>query len=301
MKILISGGSGFVGSNLTKLLLKKGYEVTVMARNPAKGSNLPPQVKTLAADAMKAGPWQDEVALHDAVVNLAGVSVNKRWDDDHKKMLRDSRVFTTRNVVNALSGEKNLAKTLINASGVGFYGYTKDEQLSENAPPGKSDFLSGLAQDWENEAIKAKDYGVRLVIARIGIVLGRDGGALAEMARPFRFFVGGPLGDGKQWFPWIHVRDLCRAILFAIENNSMSGPMNCVSPNPVRNLELAQAIGKAMGRPSFFTAPAFMIKLILGEFGSVILEGQRAIPQALLENGFKFEFINIDDALRDIL
>ncbi|MDQ1285769.1 MAG: uncharacterized protein QG663_1187 [Thermodesulfobacteriota bacterium] len=301
MKILISGGSGFVGSNLTKLLLEKGYEVTVMARNPTKGSSLPPQVKTLAADAMKPGPWQVKLALHDAVVNLAGVSVNKRWDENHKKMLRDSRILTTRNVVNALSSEKNRVTTLVNASGVGIYGFTKDEKLTEKASAGGTDFLSKLAQDWENEAIKAKDYGVRLVIARIGIVLGKDGGALAEMTKPFRFFVGGPLGDGKQWFPWIHVSDLCRAILFAIENSTMSGPMNCAAPNPVRNSDLAKAIGKALGRPSFFSAPAFMIKLILGEFGSVILEGQRAIPQALLENGFKFEFTDIEEALLDLL
>ena len=301
MKILISGGSGFVGSNLTHLLLDKGHEVTVMSRNPGKGSSLPPQVKTLAADAMKPGPWQAELALHDAVVNLAGVSINKRWDENHKKMLRDSRIMTTRNVVNALSSEKNRVTTLVNASGVGIYGYTKDELLSETAPRGGSDFLSKLAADWEDEAIKAKDYGVRLVIARIGIVLGKDGGALAEMTKPFRFFVGGPLGDGKQWFPWIHVRDLCRAILFSIENTTISGPMNCAAPNPVRNSELAKGIGKALGRPSFFPAPAFMIRLILGEFGSVILEGQRAIPKALLDNGFKFEFTNINDALRDIL
>ncbi len=301
MKILISGGSGFVGSNITHLLLDKGYEVTVMSRNPGKGSSLPPQVNTIAADAMKPGPWQAELALHDAVVNLAGVSVNKRWDENHKKMLRDSRIMTTRNVVNALSSEKNRVTTLVNASGVGIYGYTKDELLSETAPRGGSDFLSKLAADWEDEAIKAKDYGVRLVIARIGIVLGKDGGALAEMTKPFRFFVGGTLGDGKQWFPWIHVRDLCRAILFSIENTTISGPMNCAAPNPVRNADLAKAIGKALGRPSFFPAPAFMIRMILGEFGSVILEGQRAIPQALLAGGFKFEFRDIDAALRDIL
>ena len=138
MKILISGGSGFVGSNLTTLLLEKGHDVTVMSRNPGKGSSLPPQVKTLAADAMKPGPWQAELALHDAVVNLAGVSVNKRWDENHKKMLRDSRIMTTRNVVNALSSEKNRVTTLVNASGVGIYGYTKDEQLTEKAPPGRN-------------------------------------------------------------------------------------------------------------------------------------------------------------------
>ena len=300
MKILIIGGSGFVGSNLTKLLLDKGHDVTVMARNPEKGGS-DPNIKTLAADAMKPGPWQAELAFHDAVVNLAGVSVNKRWDDQHKKMLHDSRVFTTRNVANAMSAPGNSARILVNASGVGIYGFTKDEQLTENAPTGGTDFLSRLAQDWENEAIKAAEHGVRVVRARIGIVLGRDGGALAEMTRPFRFFVGGPLGNGKQWFPWIHVSDLCRAILFSIENSNMSGPMNCAAPNPVRNADLAKAIGKALGRPSFMPAPAFMIRLILGEFGSVILEGQRAIPKALLDNGFKFEFTHIDQALKDLL
>lgn len=300
MKILIPGGSGFVGSNLTKLLVNKGHEVTVMSRSPKKGPGSHSQVNFIAADTTKPGLWQQVVENFDMIINLAGVSINKRWDENHKILLRDSRILTTRNVVDAIPLQNSQRVTLINASGVGYYGFTRDEELSEDAPPG-SDFLARLAQDWEAEAQKAKLKRVRVVIARLGIVLGRDGGALNEMLRPFRYFVGGRLGNGLQWFPWIHISDLCRVILFVIEKSTLEGPVNCVAPNPVRNVDLARAIGKALKRPWFVPAPAFMIRLILGEFGSVTLEGQRALPKALLDNGFQFEFTNIENALRDLL
>ncbi|MFW9998331.1 MAG: TIGR01777 family oxidoreductase [Candidatus Odinarchaeota archaeon] len=300
MRALIVGGSGFVGSHLTPFLVEKGFDVTIMARHPERGPRVPSQVKTLAADAVKPGNWQTEVPNYDVLVNLAGVSVFKRWDEAYKKLLRDTRILSTRNLVDALPENPERKITLINTSGAGYYGFTADEELSESAPPG-SDFLAGLARDWEAEALKAKDKGARVVITRFGIILGKGGGALTQMTLPFRFFAGGPLGHGRQWVSWMHIQDLCRAELFLIEHENIEGPVNFSSPMPVRNVDLAKAIGKALNRPAFMPAPSFMIKLVLGEFGSVILEGQRAVPRVLLDSGFTFEYPSIDEALKDLL
>lgn len=300
MKTLIVGGSGFVGSHLTPFLIEKGFDVTIMARRPDRGSRFPSEVKTLAADATQPGSWQEQVRDFDVLINLAGVSVFKRWDEAYKKLLRDTRILTTRNLVDAIPANPEGKITLINTSGAGYYGFTGDEELSENAPPG-SDFLSNLARDWEAEAYKAEKKGVRVVTTRFGIILGKGGGALAQMTLPFKFFAGGPLGHGKQWVPWMHIEDLCRAELFLIENDNIRGPVNFSSPTPVRNVDLGKAIGKALNRPAFMPAPSFMIKLVLGEFGSVILEGQRAVPKALLDNGFSFQYPTIDEALKDLL
>jgi hypothetical protein len=300
MRTLIVGGSGFVGSHLTPFLVENGFDVTVMARRPDRGPKLPSEVKMLASDATKPGEWQAQVPTFDLLINLAGVSVFKRWDDAYKKLLRDTRILTTRYLVEAIPSDAERKITLINTSGAGIYGATGDEELFESAPPG-SDFLSHLARDWEAEAYKAEEKGVRVLTTRFGIILGKGGGALAQMVLPFKFFAGGPIGSGRQWVPWMHVKDLCRAELFLIEHENIRGPVNFSAPFPVRNVELSKAIGKAIGRPSFMPAPSFMIKLVLGEFGSVILEGQRAIPKVLLENGFRFEFPTIDEALKDLL
>jgi len=300
MKTLIVGGNGFVGSHLTPFLVEKGFEVTVMARRPDRGAKLPSEVKMLAADATKPGEWQAQVQTFDVFINLAGVSVFKRWDDAYKKLLRDTRILTTRHLVEAIPSDDARKITLINTSGAGIYGAAGDEELSESAPPG-SDFLSHLARDWEAEAYKAEEKGVRVLTTRFGIILGKGGGALTQMTLPFKFFAGGPIGSGRQWVPWMHVNDLCRAELFLIEHEHIRGPVNFSAPSPVRNVDLGKAIGKALGRPSFMPAPSFMIKLVLGEFGSVILEGQRAIPKVLLDNGFRFEFPTIDEALKDLL
>lgn len=300
MKTLIVGGNGFVGSYLSPFLLEKGFDVTIMARRPDRGAWSPAGVKTLAADATKPGPWQEEILSFDLLINLAGVSVFKRWDDAYKKLLRDTRILTTRHLVDALPADAGRKITLINTSGAGIYGACGDEELSETAPPG-SDFLSHLARDWEAEAYRAEQKGVRVLTTRFGIILGKGGGALNQMVLPFKFFVGGPMGSGRQWVPWMHVKDLCRAELFLIEHENIQGPVNFTAPFPVRNVDLGKAIGKSIGRPSFMPAPSFMIKLVLGEFGSVILEGQRAIPKVLLDNSFRFEFPTINEALKDLL
>jgi len=189
---------------------------------------------------------------------------------------------------------------LLSTSGVGVYGFTGDEELDESSPPG-TDFLARLAADWEAEALKARQKGVRVVIARFGVVLGKDGGALGLMIMPFRFFVGGPLGSGEQWLSWIHVEDLCEAALFAATEERIQGPLNFAAPGPVKNRDLARIIGKVLARPSFMPAPAFMIKLVMGEMGSVILRGQRVMPRRLQAEGFNFRFPDVESALRDLL
>ncbi|MCA1959478.1 MAG: TIGR01777 family oxidoreductase [Desulfomonile sp.] len=300
MKAFITGGTGFVGTKLTRALLDKGHEVTVLSRSEKRRPGLPAQIRLIAGDPTEHGLWQQEVPEHDVLINLAGESIFSRWNDEYKKRLRDSRILTTRNLVEAIPSDGGAVKHLLSTSAVGYYGFTGDEELGEDADPG-TDFLATLAQDWEAEALKAAGKGIRVVVARFGVVLGKDGGALEQMVRPFRLFAGGPIGSGKQWFSWIHVEDLCRAALFVIEHPEISGPVNFCAPNPVRNADLADAIGNTLHRPSFIPAPGFVIKLVMGEFGSVILKGQRVVPKMLKKHGFHFNYGRIEDALNNLL
>jgi uncharacterized protein (TIGR01777 family) len=239
------------------------------------------------------GDWQESVKGHNCIINLAGTSLFSRWTPEKKKAIRESRISTTRNLVDAIepTGEKDLV--LLSTSGAGYYGSHGDEVLTEESPPG-DDFLARVAIEWENEALKAEEKGARVVTTRFGIVLGEKGGALSQMMSIFRRYLGGPLGSG-------HMEDLLRAFLFLMDHPEISGPVNFTSPNPIRNRELAEALGKAMHRPSFLPAPGFMLKLILGEFGSVLLEGQRAIPKKLLDSGYAFLYPEIGGALRSLI
>lgn len=301
MKIFITGGSGFVGTTLTQKLTNLGHQATILTRSLKPEQKLPAGASFLEGDPAKKGKWQEEVASHDAVINLAGASIFARWTEDYKKNLRESRLATTKNVVDALSPRKGAMTTLISASAVGYYGFCGDEAVDENAPSG-NDFLARLAFDWEQAALQAKDFGARVVICRFGIVMGKNGGALKQMLAPFKFGMGAPLGSGKQWFPWIHEYDLVRAIVFAIENGQMDGPFNCAAPNPLRNRELTKAMGKILGKMTFpLGVPAFALKMALGEFGAVLLEGQRVYPQRLLEMGFSFAFPTMEVALDDLI
>lgn len=300
MKVFITGGTGFVGSALSRFLLGRGHQVTVVATRPAPPGKLPQQVAQVQGDCSRPGRWQEEVRNHDVVVNLAGASIFQRWDESYKKILRDSRLLTTGNLVDAMESGRSPKITLLSTSAVGYYGFTHDQKLTEQSPPG-TDFLAQLAQDWEAEALKAIDKGIRVVLPRFGIVLGKGGGALSQMTTPFRFFMGGPIGSGDQWVSWIHMEDLCRAAEFCLEHEAIEGPVNFTAPEPVTNREFAQSMGKAMGRPSFMPAPGFMIKALLGEFGSVILKGQRVVPEAISECGFRFKYPDIDSALEDLL
>ena len=298
MRVFITGGLGFVGTQLSVRLLQRGHEVTVVDHSPEPKSYTPDQVKYVSADTTIPGVWQEELVKHDAVINLAGASIFQRWNDITKQLIYNSRIFTTRNIVEAMTGEKGAL--LCSTSAVGYYGFQYDEELIEEDRPG-DDFLAKVCVDWEREALKAADKGVRVTITRFGIVLGKTGGALGQMISTFKKFVGGPLGNGNQWFSWIHMEDLLSAFLFVFDNQDIHGPVNVCSPNPVRNRELATALGKELSRPSFFKAPAFLIRLVLGEFGSVVLEGQRIIPAKLLWQGFTFQYPEITGALKEVI
>jgi uncharacterized protein len=300
MKILITGGTGFVGTQLTSRLIEDRHEVTILTRSlkGAKGSS--PGISYLEGDPTKKGAWQEAIKNHDAVINLAGASIFSKWTEEHKKAIRESRVNTTRNIVEGIPSRSERPFTLFSTSAVGYYGFCGDEELTEESRHG-DDFLARISVEWEGEALKARDKGARVVITRFGIVMGEKGGALSQMIPLFKKYIGGPIGSGKQWFSWIHIKDLAEAFVFMIKHPEISGPVNLCSPNPVRNKDLAKALGKALHRPSFMPTPGFMIKLVLGEFGSVILEGQRVIPKKLLENGFVFQYADIHKALQRIV
>jgi uncharacterized protein (TIGR01777 family) len=300
MKILITGGTGFVGKQLTSRLIQEGYEVTILTRSLKGEKGTSSGISYLEGDPTKKGPWQESIRDHEVVINLAGASIFSKWTEEHKKAIRESRVNTTRNIVEGIPSHSEKPFTLFSTSAVGYYGFCGDEELTEESPPG-SDFLARIALEWEGEALKARDKGARVVITRFGIVLGEKGGVLGQMIPLFKKYLGGPIGSGKQWFSWIHIKDLAEAFIFLLNHPEISGPVNLCSPNPVRNRDLARALGKTLHRPSFMPAPGFMVKLILGEFGSVVLEGQRVIPKKLLENGFVFRYPDIHSALQSIV
>ena len=275
MRVLVAGASGLIGSALTRALRERGDAAVALPR-------------------FESAPWSVEGA--DAVVNLAGASVaGKRWSPAYKKEIEQSRVLTTRALVDAIRAAQRKPRVLINASAVGYYGGRGDEVLDESAAPG-ADFLANVARQWEAEAQRAP---VRSVQLRTGIVLSARGGALEKMLPPFKAFVGGPVGSGRQWFPWIHLADEVAAILWCIDRE-VTGPVNLAAPGIVTMKEFAKALGRALHRPSWAPVPAAPLRILLGEFASALLEGQRAVPKKLLDSGFRFRFENVDAALRDL-
>jgi uncharacterized protein len=301
MKVFITGGTGFVGTHLTQKLTEHGHQVTLLTRAIKPERPLPQGASFLEGDPTRPGPWQQQVPSHNALINLAGASIFSRWTEDYKTVMRESRIQTTRNLVEALSARKDQETVLLSTSAVGYYGFQGDEEIAEEDPSG-DDFLATLARDWEAEARKAEEFGVRVVRCRFGIVLGEKGGALDQMIPLFNRGLGSPLGSGKQWFSWIHQQDLSRVLLFLIGQQEGSGAVNCTAPFPVRNRELTKILAEVLGKPSFLPAvPGFILKLRLGEFGSVLLKGQRVLPRRLLFLGFQFQFPELKGALENLL
>jgi hypothetical protein len=300
MKIFVTGGTGFVGTALARKLVEQGHHVTVLTRKigdftPGKG------ISFIEGNPTEGGAWQEHVAHHKAVINLAGASIFKRWTRESKAIIRDSRILTTKNLVSAMRNCKVKETTLISSSAIGYYGPHDDEELDESCAPG-DDFIASLCKDWEAAALEASRYGVRVVICRIGIVLGKRGGALEQMVPLFKMGLGSPLGTGKQRLSWIHEQDLVRIYLFLLGRENMEGPVNCTAPDPVTNREFTKTLGKAIKRPTFMPAvPGFILKIIKGEFGDVLLKGQRVVPKKLLDAGFVFQFPRLKDALQDLL
>lgn len=293
MNVLVTGGTGFVGNILVNLLCARSDRVTVLTRNPERSRSARAGVVYAA--------WPVDVSKFDAVVNLAGAGVlDRRWNDAYKSELRASRIDLTRRLVDAIAASPKRPRVLVSASAVGYYGDRGEEILPETAPAG-SDFLARLCVDWEAEAQKAAQHGVRVATVRIGLVLGSHGGALEQMTPIFKLGLGGPFGSGKAWFPWIHVNDLAALMIHAIGNESVSGALNAAAPGIVRNKEYAATFGRVLSRPAFLPVPSFALRLALGEVARVLTASQRAVPERTLASGFAFQFPELGPALRNLL
>lgn len=301
MKIVLAGGTGFVGSSLQTALSQQGHEVVILTRQKTRETQSTPKLRFVPWDPTKNGAWAEHLKDVDACINLAGESIAaKRWTKVQKFKIIESRCDATQALVHAISKLSKKPQVLINASAVGFYGPHGDEIMTEKDGPGK-DFLAQTCKAWEAHAIRAQDFGLRVVRLRFGIVLEKDGGALAKMIPPFKFFIGGPLGDGKQWMSWIHREDIIGMILWALENQQVSGPVNATASNPVTMKEFAATLGKIMGRPSFAAVPGLVLKILLGEMSDLLLTGQRVIPEKALALGYRFKYPSLETALQAIL
>lgn len=302
MRVIITGGTGLIGRALATDLAAAGREVVVLSRDPGRAPAMPPGVQVVKWDGRTAQGWGALADGAEAIVNLAGESIaGGRWTPARKGRIRESRLAAGAAVVEAVAAARRKPYAVVQASGVGYYGPRGDELIPETAPPG-SDFLGRLAVEWEASTAPVEALDVRRVIIRTGVVLSRQGGALPRLILPFRFFAGGPLGSGRQWVPWIHITDQVRAIRFLMENNNaVSGAYNLVSPNPVTNAQLSRALGRALRRPSWIPVPSPALRLLLGEMADVLLTGQRAVPQRLLEAGYAFRFPDLEAALADLL
>ena len=309
MNILMTGATGLVGTSLVKKFTNEGHTVYRLMRP-----------ETRKRDAKQSGvfdvPWNPSggeirspdgsgllqvPAAMDAVINLAGAPVvGARWTKDRKALLRSSRVDTTRGVVRAIAKMDKRPQVLISASAIGYYGNRGDELVTEKSAPG-SDFLSELAKEWENEAVKAEEFGVRVVLLRFGIILAKQGGALPQMMMPFKFGLGGKLGSGRQWTSWIALQDVVAIIQAVLRSDSWKGPVNLVAPQAVRNSDFTKSLGKVMHRPAIFAAPAFALRLAMGEMADTLLGGVRVAPQVLEQQGYRFVHANLDEALNAIL
>jgi len=301
MKIILAGASGFIGKFLLEHLEKEGHQLFLLTRNQKISTILiSPNVKRLTWDGINLDAWKNELEDADALINLSGENIaEKRWTKERKKAIRDSRVQSTHALVSAIRSINNPSLTFINASAVGYYGNIPEGEVDEKFPAG-NDFLAETCYYWEEEALEANKAGVRVILLRIGVVLEKGGGAIDKMLPPFEAFLGGPLGSGNQWFPWIHRNDIANIISFCLKTEIISGPVNAVSPNPLTMKEFSKAFGNAIHRPSWAPVPSFVLRLVLGEMAGMILSGQKVVPKKLLNAGFQFRYPTIENALSAI-
>lgn len=296
MKILITGATGFIGQPLCRELVKKGHELLVVSRSPDKARDVLPEgteARADVADFTDAGP--------EAVINLAGEPIAEgRWTDEKKRRIVESRVDTTRAIVELCANAETPPRVLVSASAVGYYGDQGDCDVTEDTPP-NHEFVHEICDRWETEARKAEAHGVRVAISRIGLVLDTGGGMLAKTLTPFKMGVGGRLGDGTQYMPWIHRDDMVRILMFLLERDDLSGPFNASAPNPVTNAEFTRKLANELNRPAVLPAPAFALKLAFGEMSRLLLTGAKMLPKRLEDAGFEFEYATLEQALGEIL
>ena len=297
MNIVIAGASGFVGAALGRALLDAGHKVSGLGRSGSHPLEAHSAFVWHQADTTRPGDWQAAVSAADAVINLTGATIFKRWTRSYRRTIVDSRLKTTANLVAAMDAG---GKVLLSTSAVGYYGSRGDEVLDEASSCG-DDFLARLSVDWERAALAAEDQGNRVAVMRFGVVLGPGGGAMAQMLPAFRRFAGGPLGSGRQWFAWIHLDDLINAAITLLQDERAHGVYNFCSPVPIRQKDFASTLGRVVGRPALVPAPSPLLKLVLGDVAKVLLASQRVHPGRLLTAGFVFSFADLTRALTDIV
>jgi uncharacterized protein (TIGR01777 family) len=293
MQILLTGGTGFIGRHLAQALTERGDQVSVVSRNPGSVQGLPKGCLAVA--------WLPDLSDYDAVINLAGEPlIGKRWNQAQRQRILASRIESTERIVNGFAEASPRPRVLVNASAIGIYGDRQDVWLDEQATP-STDFVGQVCTQWESAAQTAQEHDVRTTCIRIGLVLGMGGGALQKMLLPFKLGLGGPLGSGKQWMSWIHLDDLCRLFLHALDNGSVTGPYNGTAPNPVTNKQFTKTLGKVLKRPAFLPAPKFVLRAALGEVSQLLTDSQRCKADKSLASGFNFHHPNLEPALRDLL
>jgi uncharacterized protein (TIGR01777 family) len=303
MKIIIAGGSGFIGQHLSKYLINSDYEVIILSRNPQRVQSLfKNKIRCLHWNDFDTSSWQGELESTAVIINLIGENIAQwPWTDQIKHKILYSRIHAGQTIIEAINKAKKKPRLLIQSSATGYYGNNNIDTLIEETPAG-SGFLADVCQQWEQSTLDVESMGVKRCVIRIGHVLGKNGGLLKKMVLPFKFFSGGPIGSGKQILPWIHMDDLVTAIRFLIESDDANNINNLCAPNPVNMKTFAKLLGKMLRRPSILKIPEFAVKLILGEMGrETILSGQNAIPKTLLDSGYQFNFIDLDDALNNLL
>ena len=301
-KIIITGATGSIGSRVSAQLIESGNEVIIFTRNPQEARNkIPNASKYIEWNYHQPDNWKNELNGIDAVIHLAGVNLGaKRWNEKYKKLAYDSRVVSTRNLVEAIKNVDQKPKTFICASAVGYYGDRKDEELNESNIPADN-YLANLCKDWEAEAANVEEFGIRRVSVRTGLVLDKNEGLLKQMLPAFRMFLGGYLANGKQWFPWIHIDDIVGIYLHTIGNEGLSGAFNAASPGIVRMKEFAKTLGNVLSRPALFPVPKFAIIILKGELGKYSTDSQRIAVSKILKSGYEFKFENLEGALRNLL
>ncbi len=297
MKLLVTGGTGFIGRQLCQALVSEGNRVTVFARDPEKGERILGKQVDFVADLGELVPSD----RFDAIVNLAGAPVfGGRWTAKRKQAIRDSRIGTTAKLVSFVARSEYKPKVLISGSAIGYYGDQGDRSLDESAP-GRPEFSHELCRDWEAEAGKVREQGVRLCIVRTGLVVGKGGGFLQPMLLPFRLGLGGRLGSGEQWISWIHMDDYLAMIRRLLEDDSLEGVFNATAPNPVTNREFTETLARVLHRPALLPMPAWVVRLLLGEMSGLLLGGQRVLPVRFQQAGFQFRYPELEPALRDVI
>jgi uncharacterized protein (TIGR01777 family) len=307
MRHIVTGGTGLIGRGLTSNLVAAGHEVIILSRNPARAIGSPAGVRVERWDGCTATGWGNLIEGTDAIINLASENIagdswfSIRWTKERKKRILDSRINAGKAVSEAIRLARKKPMILIQPSAVGYYGTQNgDTQLTEDSSHG-SDYLSQVCQLWESVNQEVEAFGVRRVVLRTGVVLSTQGGSLPRQMLPFKIFVGGPFGRGRQWLSWIHIADVISAIRFLIENENAYGAVNLTSPQPLTNAEFSHVLGRVMNRPDFIPIPDFFFKIIFGEVAMILLEGQRVDPKHLIEMGFQFKFPDVELALRNLL